>query len=50
MKTRHDIFKYFCNENKELPLSLLRIVFSSTSDSDLAELYGLTIIRKGYFV
>lgn len=49
MITRNKLFKSFCSENDNQPYNTLMAVFKSTTDEQLAELYGLRILRKGYF-
>lgn len=49
MITRNELFRYFCSENKGIQFRILASVFVKTKDYELAEIYGLKVLRKGYF-
>ena len=49
MKTRHDLFKLFLSES-QLHAHTAQAIFSSMTDEELAKIYGLKVIRRGYYV
>ena len=47
--TRNDLFKLFLKENNA-PIRIGQMIFKSISDEHLADMFGLKVLRKGYFV
>jgi hypothetical protein len=45
---RSQLFQLFRQEN-ELPVLMAQLIFKSMTDIELAEGYGLKVLRKGYF-
>lgn len=51
MIKRIDLFNDFHNTWKnKLQDHVIRMIFKSTSDEDLADMYNLRVLRKGYFI
>jgi hypothetical protein len=46
--TRSQLFQLFRQEN-ELPVLMAQMIFKSMTDEDLAQGYGMKVLRKGYF-
>jgi hypothetical protein len=46
--TRHELFTDFKNK-ENLSQELAQLFFASISDLELAEIYNLKILKKGYF-
>ena len=46
---RTDLFNYFVCENPELPKRTHMMIFAGMSDDDLARMFHLNVLRKGYF-
>lgn len=49
MVTRNQIFQWFRKENEHMEEQILIAIFKSMTDEKLANMYGLKILRKGYF-
>lgn len=49
MVTRNQLYILFRDENNNLPLKDINLVFMSLSDEQLASERGLRVLRKGYF-
>ncbi len=47
--TRNELFKMFLAENNT-SIRIGQAMFKSISDENLANMFGLTLLRKGYFV
>lgn len=49
--TRNQVYQWFLIQNKESGLAetFLQMIFKSVSDEAIAQDYGLTILRKGWF-
>jgi len=47
--TRNDLFKLFLKENNA-SIRIGQMLFKSISDEHLANMFGLKVLRKGYFV
>jgi hypothetical protein len=46
--TRSQLFQLFKIESN-LPVLMAELIFKSMTDAELAEGYGLKVLRKGYF-
>ena len=46
---RHQLFKYFC-DSSGLQKRTVQMVFAGITDEQLAQMYGLRVLRKGYFI
>jgi hypothetical protein len=47
--TRNELFRMFLAENNA-SIRIGQMIFKSISDENLANMFGLTLLRKGYFV
>ena len=47
--TRNELFRMFLAENK-VSIRIGQMLFKSISDEHLANMFGLKVLRKGYFV
>lgn len=50
MIKRAEIFSWFRDEFPGLSMGVYIAIFRRMSDEDLAEAYGLRVLRRGYFV
>lgn len=48
--SRNNIFNWVIKENPDIDLIDLESVFKQIEDETLADIYGLMILRKGYFI
>ena len=50
MITRHNLFLMFLEDMKETAsFEMIEMLFNSLTDTDLMVMFGLKLIRKGYF-
>lgn len=47
--TRNELFRMFLAENNA-PIRIGQMIFKSISDEHLVNMFGLKVLRKGYFV
>lgn len=47
--SRADLFRDFCKQNQTQRIGTLIMIFKSTSNEDLAEMFNLRVFRNGYF-
>lgn len=50
MIKRNDLFKDYQSQVKDFAISTQIKLFNSFSDEELAKMFNLSVLRKGYFI
>ena len=50
MIKRHDLFKDYCRQITGVAESTQIMIFNSISDAELARMFNLSVLRRGYFI
>ena len=50
MIKRNDLFKDYCRQIAGVAESTQIMIFNSISDAELARMFNLSVLRRGYFI